>query len=106
MAGEEPWSVTIKVALYLFDLISDWVNGGLMIHGGPPRSNLTEDGLKPSCGTGNQAHHAWGTLAIALSWLPAILSLAYLAQVINDKGGALLAPLRFILWPILVPILM
>ena len=49
MAGEEPWSVTIKVALYLFDLISDWVNGGLMIHGGPPGS-LTEDGLKPSCG--------------------------------------------------------
>ena len=32
MSDEKKPTVFIKVALYLFDLVSDWVNGGLMLN--------------------------------------------------------------------------
>ena len=53
------YGVWVKVCLYLFDVISDWVNGALMLG----------------------SHPWWGALTIAMSWLPALIVLTGFAII-------------------------
>ena len=64
---------------------SDWVNGILQLLPGDV---------------------AWGTMTIAFSWGPALFGL-YVLCVSVCRGGIkalVLLPIRFLLWPLLVPI--
>ena len=102
-------TVFIKVALYLFDLVSDWVNGGLMLHKVDTidtRNTSIPNGTIDRClnETGGP-HIAWGTMTIGMSWVPAVFAIGiiqskYLAHMVEKKW----IPVRFIFWPILVPI--
>ena len=98
------YGVWVKVCLYLFDVISDWVNGGLMLG----------------------SHLWWGALTIAMSWLPPFLmalegamswavgwcktteeGLSWSFKNICSKvGGFLFALIVLGIYPLLLPLLM
>jgi len=114
MNDEKKPTVFIKVALYMFDLVSDWVNGGLMLHkvdtidtGNTSISNGTIDRCLNEAGG---PHIAWGTMTIGMSWVPAVFAIGTLSQIavygkwIPRKWKKKWIPVRFIFWPILVPI--
>ena len=114
MANPNPYGVMFKVTVYLFDLISDWVNGILLLM---PRDSVgtnTSDYNINTMDGGNcsfeetEGHLAWGSLTISLSWVPALVGMV---MVIMDSGvggrwGCILLPVRFILWPLIIPIVM
>ena len=115
-------SVFIKVALYLFDLVSDWVNGGLMLHKVDPidtgNTNIPNSTIKTCLNETGGPHIAWGMTTIGMSWVPAVFALVmvYAGDYSDSKwrhsrglsGSGMWKkrwlPVRFIFWPILVPI--
>ena len=101
-------SVFVKVALYLFDLVSDWVNGGLMLHkvdpidtGNATIPNSTTDRCLNETGG---PHIAWGTMTIGMSWVPAVFAIGILHTRYYTTLEKKWIPVRFIFWPILVPL--
>ena len=68
MSDEKKPTVFIKVALYLFDLVSDWVNGGLMLH----RVHMIDTGnasipistIDRCFNETGGPHIAWGTIGM------------------------------------------
>ena len=103
-------SVFIKVALYLFDLVSDWVNGGLMLHRvdtiDTRNTSIPNSTIKRCLNETGGPHIAWGTMTIGMSWVPAVFAIG----IIQSQGVSYVAmkkkwiPVKFIFWPILVPI--
>ena len=72
-----------KVLLYSFDLISDQVNGALMLVGTPEvnhtnKCNMTTDNGAP--------HYYWGSITIGLTWVPALIGLGYILISIRYSG--------------------
>ena len=122
-------SVVPKLGLYTLDVVTDWINGVSLLtsHNSTNGTNLDlnnliisdsshvfnatiheHDCLSPDvCSQDNDIHLWWGSLTIALSWVPATIGM-----FITVAGGdltpskILLMPIRFILWPLLVPLLM
>ena len=99
-------SVFPKVLLYVFDVGSDWTNGAFMIQGGGTRVNT-------SCmGEFEQEHFSdtdkfSGYLTIGLSWAPAVTGMIMLISYRKTSWNNLCPDvLRFIFWPLLVPIYM
>lgn len=74
-------SVWVKVGLYMFDVGSYWVNGGLMLQC-PVNSTLndtiTTRNATTSCDTW------WGALTIAMSWNPPTLVLLTYVHYVWD----------------------
>jgi len=109
MSDPNPWGVAFKVTLYLFDLGSDWVNGILMLmpKNGTGTKIQFDNSTSDSCGhEDSEVHPAWGSLSITLSWVPALIGLVIIVLTKRSIWDLLLAPIRFILWPLIVPILM
>jgi len=131
------FSVVPKVVLYYVDVVTDWINGVSLLTSGHRSStefnttystpihkddlqiensslvfNTTIDCLTPDydvCSEDNEFHLWWGSLSIALSWVPAILGIGILIYRMDSEGTAcfwILMPIRFILWPLLVPLQM
>ena len=115
-------SVWVKVGLYTFDVGSDWVNGGLMLQ---CSVNSTTNETFPSPRATSSEELAgcepwWGSLTIAMSWIPPTLfflmgAFGAIQRIIVDGRKAipsacelclvtLIFPLLYALWPILVPI--
>ena len=110
------WGTALKIFLYMFDVVSDWVNGILLIigNGNHPNgddvlANHTNNGTDP-CNSSDDGkpHVAWGGMTVGFSWLPAVFGLVFLVWAAIDRSikNWLLIPLRFLLWPLLVPISM
>ena len=105
MSDEKKPSVFIKVALYLFDLGRDWVNGGLMLHMVDPVDtvnslpNSTIEGWLNETGG---PHIAWGIMTIGMSWIPPVFAIAINVFRLPHIEKWFLV--KFVLWPILVPI--
>ena len=71
-------------------VVSDWTNGCLLL--------ATEDGE-------GKRHVVWGVSTLAFSWGPALLGIAYVMVFGGIRGKDwVLLPVRFLLWPFLVPI--
>ena len=111
-------SVFIKVGLYLFDLVSDWVNGGLMLHKVDPtdtsNTSIPNNTIDRCLNETGGPHIAWGTMTIGMSWVPAVFSLIVIVGseqesywkerwIPGSYWKKRWIPVRFILWPILVP---
>ena len=88
-------------------MIPDWANGIMMLTG--KNSTPTTD---PCEQDGGSYHPAWGAMSLAFSWFPAFYGFFLLCGKTfgssdNFTTGCLsfiLIPVRFILWPLLVPI--
>ena len=100
MNDEKKPTVFIKVALYMFDLVSDWVNGGLMLHkvdtidtGNTSIPNSTIDQCLNETGG---PHIAWGTMTIGMSWVPAVFAIKMLNRRFAAFGMKKWIPVRFI----------
>ena len=119
MNEERHASVFIKAGLYLFDICSDWVTGGIMLYNDQlielkNNSDTTANGTIANdtiarCLDSSERHFEWGVKTIAMSWIPATLTMFYLVQIAAIDGGLkhlITLPLRFILWPLLVPVYM
>ena len=114
MSEERHASVFIKVALYLFDVGSDWVNGGIMLSGDQRWRDWHHNGTIANdtiarCLDSKERHFEWGVMTIAMSWIPATLTMFFLIQIAAIDGGLkhlITLPLRFVLWPLLVPVYM
>ena len=117
MSEEKHASVFIKVALYLFDVGSDWVTGGILLSDNQlgdfngSTNVATVNGTVANdtiarCLKGTERHLAWGVMTIAMSWIPAIFTLILLILNANGIKHQIAIPLRFILWPLLVPVYM
>ena len=107
-----PLGVMFKVVMYMFDLISDWTNGVLLLM---PKNGTAASYNKSDVGNSChqvelEVHPAWGSLSIALSWVPALAGLFFLVKSATDWDSTIwrwiFLPLRFVLWPLIVPILM
>ena len=121
MPAPNPKAVAFKVFLYMFDLLSDWVNGILLLIGGGDCDQISQNGgsaeelaartetagVNATAGLGceGKVHPIWGTLTIALSWVPALFGLFALPATCKCRDFLLL-PVRFLLWPLIVPVLM
>ena len=114
---EKHWDVIYKVPLYLADLVSDWLNGGSMVvqwwshwiefiatHDNTTtmreyEAELAELGIP---------YWDWGVITIAMSWIPAAFSVLWICSccILSALSCSLWHRhlVRFILWPILVPI--
>ena len=78
MTGQvSKWGTAFKIFLYMFDVVSDWVNGILLIIG---NGNHLDDVLKihtnnrtDPCNSRDDGkpHVAWGGMTVGFSWLPA-----------------------------------
>ena len=110
------WDTALKIFIYLFDVVSDWVNGILLIigDGNHPNgdyaleihTNRTDPCNKRDDG---KPHVAWGSMTLGFSYLPAGIGLLYLVRAAAESKSIpnmFLLPLRFLLWPLLVPISM
>ena len=120
MSEEKHASVFIKVAMYLFDVGSDWVTGGIMLSDDQmigfknttqSTNETTVNGTIANdtiarCLDGTERHLAWGIMTIAMSWIPAIFACIPLIPAAEGMKHRLTLPLRFILWPLLVPVYM
>ena len=112
MSDPNPWGVGIKVTLYTFDLGSDWVNGILMLTAGGQDTTITSnqnDTYVSACAEDHQPHLAWGSLTIGLSYVPALFGfflLLWAACKRRTVWNWLLLPIRFIMWPFIVGLLM
>ena len=110
MSDPNPWGVAIKVTLYTFDLVSDWANGILMLTAGGQGTITDQNNRNVSaCAEDHQPHLAWGSLTIGLSYVPALFGLNVLLGAAVKRCTVwnwLLLPIRFILWPIIVGLLM
>ena len=111
--GKHP-SVFIKVVLYTFDVVSDWLNGWNFLNVGSPvnvsnpanwtvLNDESSDNVPNStttwCLDDTERHTWWGVMTIGMSWIPAVF--AMIGLVMN--GCSWWHPLQFILWPLLVP---
>ena len=120
MSEERHASVFIKVALYLFDVVSDWVTGGIMLSDNQmidiknitlstndisANGTIANDTIA-SCLDGTERHLAWGIMTIAVSWIPATFTMFMLIPAADGIKHRITLPLRFILWPLLVPVYM
>ena len=111
MNEERHASVFIKVGLYLFDICSDWVTGGIMLSNNQlidlkNNSDTTANDTIARCLDGTERHFSWGIMTIAMSWIPATFTMFGLIPVAEGMRNRITLPLRFILWPLLVPVLM
>ena len=126
MPAPNPKAVAFKVFLYMFDLLSDWVNGILLLIGGGDCDQISQNGgsaeelaartvtaggnATAELGCEGKVHPIWGTLTIALSWVPALFGLFALCLFAADSKSKcrdfLLLPVRFLLWPLILPVLM
>ena len=101
-------SVFVKVALYLFDLVSDWVNGGLMLHRvdtiDTSNTSIPNSTIERCLNETGGPHIAWGTMTIGMSWVPAVFAIKMLNRRFAAFGMKKWIPVRFIFWPILVPV--
>lgn len=98
MSEKRHASVFIKVGFYLFDVGSDWVTGGIMLSESQLsefvnlstnditlNSTITNDTIA-LCLKGTERHLAWGIMTIAMSWIPATVTMfALIAAAI--QGG-------------------
>ena len=87
MPEPNPWSVAIKVTLYMFDVISDLTNGVLMLTAdGQSNSSLHQNSSYIcDCSGETGPNLAWGSLTIGLSWVPAIFGLIFLIRGHHTK---------------------
>ena len=120
-------SVVPKLGLYTLDVVTDWINGVSLLtsHNSTNGTNLDlhndsthvfnttiyeHECLSPDvCSQDNDIHLWWGSLTIALSWVPATFGMFGIVAFSDDyltPSNILLMPIRFILWPLLVPLLM
>ena len=114
---EKHWDVIYKVPLYLADLVSDWLNGGSMVV--QWWSHYIEFNATGHDCTVNWCTHEyfsevrklgipspdWGVITIAMSWFPAAFSVLWISRCCIPSCSLWYWHLvRFILWPILVPI--
>ena len=124
-------SVVPKLGLYTLDVVTDWINGvslltshnstngtsldlnNLIISDSSHVFNATiheHECLSPDvCSQDNDIHLWWGSLTIALSWVPATFGMFFIVFGTGSDltpSKILLMPIRFILWPLLVPLLM
>ena len=101
-------SVFIKVALYLFDLVSDWVNGGLMLHKVDPidtgNTSIPNSTIDRCLNETGGPHIAWGIMTIGMSWVPAVFAIGIIHSTFTLRLKKKWIPVKFIFWPILVPI--
>ena len=118
MSEVNKWGTALKIFLYLFDLLSDWINGVLLIVGNDSQAednNSSAIYRSDPCfnSSDGKPQVAWGGLTLAFSWGPACFGLLFLVAFDVGDGfepfglksmNCLLLPLRFILWPLLVPI--
>ena len=68
-------SVWAKVGLYFFDIGSDWINGGLMLRCPDNSTNAT---LATPLNEDSDCEPWWGSLTIAMSWMPPTIVLPFL----------------------------
>ena len=96
-------SVFIKVVLYTFDVVSDWWNGWNFLIAESPinvsnPANWTVSNDESSANVSNstttwcldhteERHIWWGVMTIAMSWIPAHLSMMWL--LFNGAQGLL-----------------
>ena len=117
MSEERHASVFIKVALYLFDVGSDWITGGIMLSDDQlgdftgSTNDTTANGTIANdtiarCLDGTERHLAWGIMTIAMSWIPATFTMFMLIPAAEGMKHRITLPLRFILWPLLVLVYM
>ena len=94
---------------------SDWLNQATLIIRGREDINSTgslNSTLHPACLNENETvndpiHFYWGVLTITMSWFPAVAGIFLLVGAIEWKWyQLLLVPIRFLLWPLLLPIAM
>ena len=115
MSSPSVWSVAFKVTLYLFDLLSDWVNGILMLTTNGCQDYKADNSTfgygQVGCEENTKDAKRFGAWTIALSYVPAIFGL--LASAYGSRSWSkcsmwklLLIPIQFILWPLLVALLM
>ena len=107
---------TESVAHSILDAGIDWLTWLTLLIKGKDYFNLTESFNSTSnytCQTGtesNRIHYYWGVLTIAMSWFPAAAGIALLiATKETDKCKwyhLLQVTIRFLLWPLLLPIAM
>ena len=108
------------MALYLFDVGSDWVTGGIMLSDDQlidtknttlsandtiVNGTITNNTIA-RCLDGTERHLAWGIMTIAMSWIPASFTTFFLIAIADGMKHRITLPLRFILWPLLVPVYM
>ena len=120
MSEEKHASVFIKVAMYLFDVGSDWVTGGIMLsddqmigfkNTSQSTNETTVNGTIANdtiarCLDGTERHLAWGIMTIAMSWIPATFTMFFLIPSTEGITHHITLPFRFIFWPLLVPVYM
>ena len=134
--ADRDFSLLPKVVLYTVDIVTDWINGVSLLTNGNKSSteinttnstllihkddlqignsslvfNTTIDCLTPDfdiCSEDHEIHLWWGSLTIALSWVPAILGTIFVSLKTDwTLCYFVLLPIRFILWPLLVPLQM
>ena len=98
----------------MFDLVSDWVNGILMLTAGghgheSNNKTLNVTAYEDACVEDNEQHVAWGSLTIGLSWVPALFGLIFLVAIAYEEKRIcnwLLLPFQFVFWPIGVGLMM
>ena len=93
-------------------LVSDWANGGLLLstveYSDKNVTSTANDTNTTISGEGER-HVAWGVMTLAFTWGPALLGLVMLVMIsldVKDIKTWVLLPIRFVLWPLLVPIAM
>ena len=114
------WDVIIKVAFYIFDVVSDWLNGWNLLNFESPinvsnatswtnlnvslneNSDNMSNATTTSCLDSTESHTWWGVMTIGVSWIPALFAMIVLFGV-KKIGFSLWHPLLFILWPLLLP---
>lgn len=136
--AERDFSVLPKVVLYTVDVVTDWINGVTLLTSGKRSStefnttdttsihkgdlqignfslvfNTTFGCLTPDfnvCSEDDEFHLWWGSLTIALSWVPAIFGIRMIFVGLKSQQRTacklVLLSMRFILWPLLVPLQM
>ena len=68
-------SVWAKVGLYFFDIGSEWNNGGLMLRCPDNSTNATQE---TPLNENSDCELWWGSLTIAMSWMPPTIVLPFL----------------------------
>ena len=58
------------------------------------------------CLKGTERHLAWGVMTIAMSWIPSTFAVFFMIYAADGLKHQIATPLRFILWPLLVPVYM